>query len=118
MYEEIKKNMGHIPDHKAESARSIEIISRLGKHNVIIKFDEDIKLMIRVAKGDEDAFNIIYSKYFPLIADHIKRVNGNDDSSEDIANEVFTRLWQKRDEYKPLAKVKTYLFSFVGNVIS
>lgn len=81
-----------------------------------IYLDEDTQLMLRVTEVDVDAFNIIYKKYFRIVADYATSVNGHANSSEDIANEVFKRVWRQRDEYKPTAKVKTYLFSFAGIV--
>jgi len=82
-----------------------------------IYLDEDTQLMLEVAKGDEDAFSLIYSKYYPIVTDYVTSVNKHGNSSEDIANEVFKRVWQQRAEYKPTSKVKTYLFTFAGNVI-
>ncbi len=78
---------------------------------------QDTQLMQRVAEGDVDAFNIVYKKYFRIVADYATRNNGHSNSSEDIANEVFKRIWRQRNEYKPTAKVKTYLFSFTGTVV-
>jgi RNA polymerase sigma-70 factor (ECF subfamily) len=79
--------------------------------------DEDVRLMLKVANGDEDAFNKIYKKYFQIVTDYATSVNRCTYSSEDIANEVFKRVWQQRDKYKPTSKVKTYLFAFSRNVI-
>jgi RNA polymerase sigma-70 factor (ECF subfamily) len=82
-----------------------------------IYLDKDTQLMVRAAEGDVDIFNIIYKKYFRIVADYAKSVNGHANSSEDITNEVFKRVWQQREEYKPTAKVKTYLFSFARTVV-
>ena len=84
-----------------------------------VKFhlDDDTQLMLKVAKGDEDAFIRIYSKYYPIVKDYAASINQNVNSSEDIANEVFERVWQKRSEYKPVSTVKTFLFSFAKYVI-
>lgn len=83
----------------------------------ILYLDEDIQLMLKVAEGDEDAFNIIYKKYFRIVTDYATSINGHASSSEDIANEVFERVWRQRAKYKPTSNVKTYLFTFAGNVI-
>ncbi|MHC4757537.1 MAG: RNA polymerase sigma factor [Planctomycetota bacterium] len=83
-----------------------------------IYLDEDVQLMLRVAESDEDAFNILYGKFFRIVADYATSRNGHCNSSEDIANEVFERVWAQRAEYQPTSALKTYLFTFAGNVIS
>ena len=79
--------------------------------------DEDTRLMLKVAKGDERAYDRIYEKYFPIVTIYATSINGHDNLSEDIAQEVFRRIWQQRKEYRPNSTVKTYLFSFSRNVI-
>ena len=82
-----------------------------------IYLDEDTKLMLKVAEGDINAFIKIYEKYFKIVIDYATSINKNNNSSEDIANEVFERVYRQRDEYKPTSTVKTYLFTFAGKVI-
>lgn len=82
-----------------------------------IDLDEDIQLMLRVADGDEDAFNTLYKKYFQIVTDYATSSKGHSNSSEDIANEVFKRVWDQRAKYQPTSALKTYLFTFAGNVM-
>ena len=65
-----------------------------------IYLDEDVQLMLRVAKGDEDAFNILYGKFFHIVADYATSRNGHCNSSEDITNEVFERVWLQSEVLK------------------
>ena len=74
--------------------------------------------MLKVAEDDEGAFNILYGKFFRIVADYATSRNGHCNSSEDIANEVFGRVWDQRAEYQPTSALKTYLFTFASNVIS
>jgi RNA polymerase sigma-70 factor (ECF subfamily) len=79
--------------------------------------DEDTQLMIKVAKGDRNAYTKLYRKYLPILISYATSINWHDSSSEDIANEVFARLWQQRAKYQPTSTVKTYLFGFTRNII-
>jgi len=118
MYEGFQEVIGFVRNHKTEFAQAFEKAREMEKcRNNMIYLDGDTQLMLRVAEGDVDAFNIIYKRYFRIVVDYATSNNGHSNSSEDIANEVFKRVWWKRAEYKPTSKVKTYLFTFTGTVV-
>ncbi len=83
-----------------------------------IYFDKDTRLMVKASKGDKDAYGMLYSKYFSAVMSFIASLNGQLQSSEDIAQEVFKRIWKKRKEYRPTAAFKTYLFDYAVKVFS
>jgi RNA polymerase sigma-70 factor, ECF subfamily len=80
-------------------------------------FDEDTQLMIKAAEGDNNAYALLYKKYLPIITRYAAKRNGHNLSSEDIAQEVFTRVYENRASYCPTAAFKTYLFTYAKNVI-
>jgi len=82
-----------------------------------IYLDEDTRLMVKASKGDRDAYTILYNKYFPYVVSFTTSLNSQLQSPEDIAQEVFYRIWEKREEYHPTAAFKTFLFTYVRNVI-
>lgn len=73
--------------------------------------------MLMAARGDRAAFGRLYRKYFPLVISYIMKLDGQYDSREDLAQEVFVRVWQSRAKYRPNATVKTYLFSYARKVL-
>lgn len=75
-----------------------------------IYLDEDTRLMIKVSEGDRDAYSELYSKHFSAVVSFTASLSGWLQSPEDIAQEVFYRIWKKRKEYRPTAAFKTYLF--------
>ncbi len=83
-----------------------------------IYLDEDNLLMIKVSAGDGEAYNELCSKYFSSVVSFVTSLNGWLQSPEDIAQEVFYRIWKKRKAYRPRAAFKTYLFDFAGKVFS
>jgi RNA polymerase sigma-70 factor (ECF subfamily) len=82
-----------------------------------IYLDEDTLLMIKVSGGDRDAYKELYNKYFPAVVGFTISLNGQLQSSEDVAQEVFYRIWEKRKEYRPTAAFKTFLFGYARNVV-
>ena len=74
--------------------------------------------MIRVSQGDRDAYTILYNKYFSTVVNFTTNLDGRLQSPEDIAQEVFYRIWKKREEYRPTAAFKTYLFDYAGKIFS
>lgn len=81
-----------------------------------IWLDKDALLMIKVSRGNRDAYSELYSKHFSVVMSFALSLNGQLQSIEDIAQEVFYRIWKKRKEYKPTAAFKTFLFTYVKNV--
>jgi RNA polymerase sigma-70 factor (ECF subfamily) len=73
--------------------------------------------MIKASEGDRYAYTILYNKYFSAVVSFTASLNSQLQSPEDIAQEVFYRIWKKREEYHPTAVFKTFLFTYVRNVI-
>ena len=78
---------------------------------------EDTQLMIKVSEGDRDAYTILYNKYFSAVVSLAATLNGQLQSPEDVAQEVFCRIWEKREEYRPAAAFKTFLFGYAKKVL-
>ncbi|MCX5643818.1 MAG: RNA polymerase sigma factor [Phycisphaerae bacterium] len=72
--------------------------------------------MLRIRQGDTDAFEVLYAKYLPLVTAYAVALGGHEVSVADVVQETFTRLWDRRQEYRGEAGVKTYIFAFVRNI--
>lgn len=80
--------------------------------------DDDARLMLRVKKGDLDAFNSLITRYRNPVIQTLCRITGVYDDAEDLAQEVFLRLYRARKTYKVNAKFTTWLFRIVRNIAS
>lgn len=78
--------------------------------------DEATALMLRARDGDSLAFARLYERYLPLVTAHVVTSCGPGGLADDIAQEVFMRLWARRREYRGQARFITYLFAYVHNV--
>jgi RNA polymerase sigma-70 factor (ECF subfamily) len=81
--------------------------------------DEQIsseELMARIAKGDEDAFEILVNRHQTSVSNLIYHFIGDKTQAKDLAQEVFLRVWQGAKTYKPKAKFTTWLYRIGANL--
>jgi RNA polymerase sigma-70 factor (ECF subfamily) len=74
------------------------------------------ELMTRIAKGDNDAFEILVARHQTSILNLIYRFIGDRTQAKDLAQEVFIRVWQAAKTYKPEAKFTTWIYRIATNV--
>ena len=78
--------------------------------------DADQVLMRRFQEGDESAFQVLVHKYQGLVLALARRYLGSRyHGIEDVAQQVFVRVFRSKMTYKPRAKVKTWLYSITVN---
>jgi RNA polymerase sigma-70 factor, ECF subfamily len=78
--------------------------------------DDDAFLMVEFQKGSRDAFNALFRKYQQMVVNVITRYIGDSAFAEDMAQEVFLRIYRSKNKYKPVTKFKYYLFTIVHNL--
>ena len=78
--------------------------------------EPESKIMIEVAGGDLAAFRTLVEHHHKPLISFIARFTGDRDSAEDIAQEVFLRVFKAAKDYKPQAKFKTWLFTIATNL--
>jgi RNA polymerase sigma-70 factor, ECF subfamily len=72
--------------------------------------------MVRIAKGDEYAFQILVERHQASLQNLIYRFIGDRTRSQDLVQEVFLRVWQAAGTYKPKAKFTTWLYRIAANL--
>lgn len=78
--------------------------------------EDDVDLMLRVKAGDADAFNLLMDKYQRTVVNLIFRFTGDAENAEDLAQEVFLRIYRAAPRYEPKAKFFTYLYQITLNL--
>lgn len=79
--------------------------------------DEDIKLMLELKNGNIKAYEEIVGKYKkPIINMIYKNTSGNKEDAEDLAQEVFIKVYNARENYKPKSKFSTWIFKITYNI--
>jgi RNA polymerase sigma-70 factor (ECF subfamily) len=77
----------------------------------------DVALMLKVGKGDEQAFEQLIERHQGSVIGTVSKMLGNASDAEDIAQQVFIRLWKSAPRYKPKAKFTTFLFTITRNLV-
>lgn len=80
--------------------------------------DPDVQLMLRVQQGDEAAFARLVSNYQDRLVSIFANLVGNQETAEDLTQEVFLRIYRARQGYQPNAKFSTWVFRIVNNLAS
>lgn len=79
--------------------------------------DIDVALMMRVKEGDEAAFEELIKRHQSMIVGTVAKMLGSTTDSEDIAQQVFIRLWKSAPRYKVKAKFTTFLYTIMRNLV-
>jgi RNA polymerase sigma-70 factor (ECF subfamily) len=90
----------HPPDGTAETASGIS----------------DAEMMLRVKAGDDSAFDYLVQKYRRPMIGFMYRMARNTAAAEDLAQEVFLRVYRSRANYEASAKFSTWLYRIATNL--
>jgi RNA polymerase sigma-70 factor (ECF subfamily) len=78
---------------------------------------EDIRLMGLVGAGDDRAFEQLVERHQRLVVGTVGRMLGSGSDAEDIAQQVFVRVWKNAERYEPRAKFTTWLLKITRNLV-
>jgi len=77
---------------------------------------DDAEVMLRVKAGDETAFAYLVQKYRRPMVSFMYRMSHNAAAAEDLAQEVFLRVYRSRESYEASAKFTTWLYRIATNL--
>jgi RNA polymerase sigma-70 factor, ECF subfamily len=72
--------------------------------------DRDAELMLRLRDGDQASFGLLLERYRNSVIHFLYRMVQNQAVAEELAQEVFLRVYRFRGNYEPTAKFTTWLF--------
>src|SRR5213595_10492 len=78
---------------------------------------DDVRLMELIGRGDTQALERLIEKHQTLVAGTIARMLGSSSDVEDIAQQVFIRVWKSARRYVPRAKFTTWLLKITRNLV-
>jgi RNA polymerase sigma-70 factor (ECF subfamily) len=78
---------------------------------------EDVRLMQLVSQGDTSAFEELIERHQALVAGTVARMLSSNSDVEDIAQQVFIRVWKSARRYVPRAKFTTWLLKITRNLV-
>ncbi len=74
------------------------------------------ELMARVAEGDESAFETLVVRHQASVLNLIYRFMGDRTQANDLAQEVFLKVWQAAKSYEPKAKFSAWIYRITFNL--
>jgi RNA polymerase sigma-70 factor, ECF subfamily len=78
--------------------------------------DPDAEIMLRAKSGDQSAFEYLVQKYRRPMVSFMYRMARNTAAAEDLAQEVFLRVYRSRESYEASAKFTTWLYRIASNL--
>jgi RNA polymerase sigma-70 factor (ECF subfamily) len=78
--------------------------------------DPEVERMLRVQRDEPGAFTELVANYWGRVFGRFYRQFGDRQGAEDLAQDVFLRLYRNRKRYRPSAKFTTWLFHIARNV--
>ena len=78
--------------------------------------ENDQEWMLRLRAGDDDAFDVLVGRYRAPVVHFLYRMVDHPALAEELAQEVFLRVYRARRSYRPQARFSTWLFRIATNV--
>ena len=72
-------------------------------------------LFEKIKKSDEQAFEVLFTAFYKSLCLYAKQFLNEDEAAEEVAQDIFVKLWEKRNSLEIEISVKNYLFRSVKN---
>lgn len=82
-----------------------------------IRFNKDEDLLLRIRKGDEVAFELVFYRYKGKLYDFIRRSLPASEDAESMVQEIFVRLWSNREQLDPAKSLNAFIYTMARNEI-
>jgi RNA polymerase sigma-70 factor (ECF subfamily) len=82
----------------------------------VAALERDAELMVRVRAGDDTSFGLLLERHRAPVVHFLFRMVQNQAVAEELAQEVFLRIYRSRATYEPTAKFTTWLFRIATHV--
>lgn len=76
----------------------------------------DDDLMVRAARGDEEAFHLLVERWQGPVYAFLERMMGSREEALDLSQETFLRIYAQAARYRPQGQFKSWLFRIAGNL--
>src|SRR6516225_5629795 len=78
--------------------------------------ESDLELMLRVSRGDTESFEALLRRHRTPLLNYFSRMVQDPALAEDLAQELFLRVYQARERYQPEAMFTTWLYRIATNL--
>lgn len=81
------------------------------------EFPADIELVLKLQKGDVEAFDLVYGKYARRLYGFTLKYLKSTEETEELVQSVFLKVWENQKNLKKESSFKSYLFTIAYNEI-
>ncbi len=81
-----------------------------------MNLNEEKKLVDEIRRGNEAAFEKIFRRYYRALCLFSTKILGDDETAEEVVQDFFVKLWERREGFMVETSVKNYLFRSVKNL--
>jgi RNA polymerase sigma-70 factor (ECF subfamily) len=74
------------------------------------------QLALRIKLGDEQAFELLYRRFYVQLCAFANKFLNDPETSQEIVQDVFAKIWEGREEIDPGDSIKAYLFKIAQNL--
>ncbi|MCX6327139.1 MAG: RNA polymerase sigma-70 factor [Bacteroidia bacterium] len=74
------------------------------------------QLALRLKLGDEQAFELLFRKYYVRLCAFANKFLNDPEEAQEIVQDVFTKIWEGREEIDPEDSLKSYIFKIAQNL--
>lgn len=75
----------------------------------------DQELFLQISEGDEQAFVILFNRYVPQLQAYASKLTKSEPIAEELIQEIFLRIWLKRDTLTEVDNPRGWLFRVAAN---
>src|SRR5687767_1164615 len=76
----------------------------------------DAGLIARIRAGDSTALRLLLEQFWRPLMAHASRILGSQDSAEDVVQETFVRVWERREQWQLDGSVRALLYQITHNL--
>jgi RNA polymerase sigma-70 factor (ECF subfamily) len=73
-------------------------------------------LALKVKLGDEQAFELLFRKYYVSLCCFANKYSNDQEEAREVVQEVFTKIWEGREDIDPEESLKAFLFKITRNI--
>lgn len=85
------------------------------KLNAPVQYKDELEIVEKIRTGDEYAYRDLFKTYYKTLVKNARRFVQDTQIAEDIVEDVFLNIWNKRAQLNITVSVKAYLFQMVRN---
>lgn len=70
-----------------------------------------------LSEGNENAFDMLFTSFYPKAKSFLLSMLNNEDEAEDLAQDTFVRLWQNKEHMRDVQNLNAYIYQTVKHIL-